>query len=225
MVTMGQLFSLVLLGVLVGLACWPLNLVDHWQDLLLRQLPAFSSAGWTPLAKGLALAPLVVMPLLLLMQNGAFARGKGSGIPQTVACVEDPEQGAQLLGATPTVLRLSLWSLASLALFPLGREGPLVQVGAAVAQALRSRWPGLFRGLKPEEVLAVAAGAGLAGGFNTPLMGVVFIVEELMTRFQASLIWPALLVCGAAAGMAQIGGQPMFALGLITIQTGEIAQY
>ena len=225
MVTMGQLFSLVLLGVLVGLACWPLNLVDHWQDLLLRQLPAFSSAGWTPLAKGLALAPLVVMPLLLLMQNGAFARGKGSGIPQTVACVEDPEQGAQLLGATPTVLRLSLWSLASLALFPLGREGPLVQVGAAVAQALRSRWPGLFRGLKPEEVLAVAAGAGLAGGFNTPLMGLVFIVEELMTRFQASLIWPALLVCGAAAGMAQIGGQPMFALGLITIQTGEIAQY
>ena len=67
MVTMGQLFSLVLLGVLVGLACWPLNLVDHWQDLLLRQLPAFSSAGWTPLAKGLALAPLVVMPLLLLL--------------------------------------------------------------------------------------------------------------------------------------------------------------
>ena len=90
MVTMRQLLSLVLLGGLVGLACWPLNLIDHWQDLLLRQLPAYSSAGWTPLAQSLALAPLVVMPLLLLMQNGAFARGKGSGIPQTVACVEDP---------------------------------------------------------------------------------------------------------------------------------------
>ena len=222
---MRQIFSLVLLGVLVGLACWPLNLIDHWQDLILHQMPAFSSAGWTPLARGLALAPLVVMPLLLLMQKGAFARGKGSGIPQTVACVEDPEQAPQLLSATPTMLRLSLWSLASLALFPLGREGPVVQVGAAVAQALRSRWPGLFAGLKPNEVLAVAAGAGLAGGFNTPLMGVVFIVEELLTRFQATLIWPALLVCGAAAGMSQIGGQPMFALGLITNQTGEIAQY
>jgi H+/Cl- antiporter ClcA len=222
---MRQLFSLILLGILVGLACWPLNLIDHWQDLLLRQMPAFSSSGWTPLARWLALAPLVVMPLLLLMQNGAFARGKGSGIPQTVACVEDPAQAAELLGATPTVLRLTLWSLASLALFPLGREGPVVQVGAAVAQALRSRWPGMFSVLKAEEVLAVAAGAGLAGGFNTPLMGLVFIVEELMTRFQASLIWPALLVCGAAAGMSQIGGQPMFALGLITNQTGEIAQY
>ena len=222
---MRQIFSLILLGVLVGLACWPLNLIDHWQDLILHQMPAFSSAGWTPLARGLALAPLVVMPLLLLLQKGAFARGKGSGIPQTVACVEDPEQAPQLLGATPTMLRLSLWSLASLALFPLGREGPVVQVGAAVAQALRSRWPGLFSGLKANEVLAVAAGAGLAGGFNTPLMGVVFIVEELLTRFQATLIWPALLVCGVAAGMSQIGGQPMFALGLITNQTGEIAQY
>jgi H+/Cl- antiporter ClcA len=222
---MRQIFSLVLLGVLVGLACWPLNLIDHWQDLILHHMPAFSSAGWTPLARGLALAPLVVMPLLLLMQKGAFARGKGSGIPQTVACVEDPEQAPQLLGATPTMLRLTLWSLASLALFPLGREGPVVQVGAAVAQALRSRWPGLFTGLKPNEVLAVAAGAGLAGGFNTPLMGVVFIAEELLSRFQATLIWPALLVCGVAAGMSQIGGQPMFALGLITNQTGEIAQY
>ena len=222
---MRQLFSLILLGILVGLACWPLNLIDHWQDLLLRQMPAFSSSGWTPLARWLALAPVVVMPLLLLMQNGAFARGKGSGIPQTVACVEDPAQAAELLGATPTVLRLTLWSLASLALFPLGREGPVVQVGAAVAQALSSRWPAMFSVLKAEEVLAVAAGAGLAGGFNTPLMGLVFIVEELMTRFQASLIWPALLVCGAAAGMSQIGGQPMFALGLITNQTGEIAQY
>lgn len=222
---MRQIFSLILLGVLVGLACWPLNLIDHWQDLILHQMPAFSSAGWTPLARGLALAPLVVMPLLLLMQKGAFARGKGSGIPQTVACVEDPEQAPQLLGATPTMLRLSLWSLASLALFPLGREGPVVQVGAAVAQALRSRWPGLFSGLKTNEVLAVAAGAGLAGGFNTPLMGVVFIVEELLTRFQTTLIWPALLVCGVAAGMSQIGGQPMFALGLITNQTGEIVQY
>ena len=63
---MRQLFSLVLLGVLVGLACWPLNLIDHWQDLILHQMPAFSSAGWTPLARGLALAPLVVMPLLLV---------------------------------------------------------------------------------------------------------------------------------------------------------------
>lgn len=222
---MRQIISLILLGVLVGLACWPLNLIDHWQDLLLHHMPAFSGMGWTGMATVLALAPLVVMPLLLCLQNGAFARGKGSGIPQTVACIEDPEQGPKLLGAAPTLLRLGLWSAASLALFPLGREGPVVQVGAAVAQALRSRWPRLFGSLQPNEVLAVAAGAGLAGGFNTPLMGVVFIAEELISRFNSNLIWPALLVCGAAAGISQIGGQPMFALGLITNQTTELSQY
>jgi len=37
-----RLLQLVLLGCLVGLACWPFNLMDRWQDLLLGQLPAFS---------------------------------------------------------------------------------------------------------------------------------------------------------------------------------------
>jgi len=31
--------------------------------------------------------------------------------------------------------------------------------------------------------MAVAGGAGLAGGFNTPLMGVVFVAEEFLGTF------------------------------------------
>ena len=53
----GQLYfllQLLLLGLLVGLACWPLNLVDHVQDLLLQQLPNFAGGAWT--LQGLAIA-------------------------------------------------------------------------------------------------------------------------------------------------------------------------
>lgn len=215
------ILQLALLGVLVGLACWPLNLVDHWQDQLLNRLPEFTDTGWTPLHIAQACTPLVVMPLLLALQARPWRRGAGSGIPQTMLSLEDPRQSPALLAADATVQRLTLWSLASLALFPLGREGPVVQVGAAVAQALRSRWPRLLQGLPTRNLLAISAGAGLAGGFNTPLMGVVFMAEELLGSFGASLIWPSLVVCALAAEISNLGGQPQFTLGLVTLNPME----
>ena len=209
-----RILPLGLLGMAVGLACWPLNLLDRAQDQLLQRLPAYGT-HWTVPALLMALAPLVVMPMLLWLQAGPWSDGAGSGIPQTMAVVQDPARGETLLSPRPTLRRLVLWSLASLALFPLGREGPVVQVGAAVTQALRRRWPRLLQSLPPSDLVAVAGAAGLAGGFNTPLMGVVFLAEELTGRFSAGLIWPALLVCVSAAGISNLGGQGEFALGLL----------
>ena len=215
------ILQLALLGVLVGLACWPLNLVDHWQDLLLNRLPAFTGAGWTPLHIAQVCSPLLVMPLLLALQARAWRRGAGSGIPQTMLSLEDPSRSPELLAADATVQRLTLWSIASLALFPLGREGPVVQVGAAVAQSLRRRWPRLLGGISTRNLLAISAGAGLAGGFNTPLMGVVFMAEELMGSFGPQLIWPGLVVCALAAEISNLDGQPQFTLGLVTLNPME----
>jgi H+/Cl- antiporter ClcA len=213
---LARLLPLVLLGLAVGLACWPLNLLDRAQDLLLRRMPAWGGR-WEPFTVAMALMPLLVMPLLLTLQARVWRDGAGSGIPQTMASLESAEQAPVLLAPRPTLRRLVLWSIATLALFPLGREGPVVQVGAAVAHALQRRWPRLLRLLSPADGLAVAAAAGLAGGFNTPLMGVIFLAEELTNRFTAGLIWPGLLVCAIAAGFSNLGGQPEFALGILRV--------
>ena len=114
---------MVVLGLLVGLACWPFNLLDRWQDSLLHLLPSFSGKPWRLDSLLLACSPLLVVPLLLLLQRGLWARGAGSGIPQTMESVEDPEQADRLLGLRPTLQRLALWSLATLAL-PLGHGTP-----------------------------------------------------------------------------------------------------
>lgn len=220
---LARLLPLLLLGLAVGLACWPLNLLDRAQDLLLRRLPAWGGR-WDATTLCLALSPLLAMPLLLLLQARVWSDGAGSGIPQTMASLETPEQAATLLAPRPTLRRLVLWSIATLALFPLGREGPVVQVGAAVAHALQRRWPRLLQALSPSDGLAVAAAAGLAGGFNTPLMGVIFLAEELTNRFTAGLIWPGLLVCAVAAGFSNLVGQPEFALGLLRAQPIEALQ-
>ncbi|MEB3208842.1 MAG: chloride channel protein [Synechococcus sp.] len=210
-----RLAGLLLLGLLVGLACWPLNLMDHAQDLLLQQLPGFSGDSWTLRTLAIALAPIGVMPLLLLLQSGRLARGAGSGIPQTLESIENPSQAPLLMAPFATVARLALWSAASLALMPLGREGPVVQVGAAVAHALRRRFPTLLAGISPASLMAIGAGAGLAGGFNSPLMGTVFVFEELTGRFQPSVIWPAAVVCSAAALVSNLDGIPLFTLGMV----------
>ena len=219
-----RLGQLALLGLAVGLACWPLNLLDRWQELLLALLPASTGRSWNGLALALALAPVLVMPLLLWLQAGPWSGGAGSGIPQTLVCLEKNEHSDSLLAARPTLQRLGLWSIATLALLPLGREGPVVQLGAAVAAGLRRRFPGLLAGLGNRELLAAAGGAGLAAGFNTPLVGVVFMAEELTARFDAALIWPALVICEVAALVSNLGGQPEFALGLLRASPGEPLQ-
>lgn len=209
------LLQLLLLGLVVGLACWPLNLVDHAQDLLLHQLPGFSGGGWSGRTLALALAPVLTMPLLLVLQAGGLARGAGSGIPQTLESLETPNQAPRLMAPGATGARLALWTLASLALMPLGREGPVVQVGAAVAHGLRQRFPRLWPGLNTRTLMAIGAGAGLAGGFNSPLMGTVFVMEELTGQFQPTVLWPAAVVCAAAALVSNLDGIPVFTLGLL----------
>ena len=218
------ILQLALLGLLVGLACWPLNVVDHWQDLLLQRLPGFTNQPWTLSGILLACSPVVVMPVLLALQAERWRGGAGSGIPQTIRSLEAVEQAPTLMAGRSVLQRLVVWTVASLSLFPLGREGPVVQVGAAVAHQLRRRWPGMLNRLSHEDLIAIGAGAGLAGGFNTPLMGVVFVAEELTNRFLPRLIWPGLVVCAVAAEISNLGGQPLFALGEVQNNMLETSQ-
>ncbi len=219
-----SLIYLVLLGALVGAACWPLNRVDQLQDRLLSLLPAFQGGSWNRGTLLLVLAPTLLMPPLLWLQHGPLRRGVGSGIPQVMRALENPHRAPAILAARPTLERVGLWWAASLALFPLGREGPVVEIGAAVGQVALRRWPALLRQTSRAHLLAGAAGAGLAGGFNTPLMGMLFVVEELTRSFQQRLVWPALLMASGAALVSNLGGQPMFALGLNVSPVGEPEQ-
>jgi hypothetical protein len=91
-----RLVQLGLLGLFVGLLCWPFNLVDRWIDQLLGLLPAFSGQTWQPHTLLMACSPLLVAPLLLLLQSGVFSRGKGSGIPQTMTSIEHPAEAGRL---------------------------------------------------------------------------------------------------------------------------------
>jgi len=215
--------GLLVVGIAVGLACWPLNMLDRVQTLLFSCLPTRGEA-WTSKGVLIAALPVVAMPVLLLLQRGPWKAGAGSGIPSTMNALDNPALMAEAMAAPGTVQRGVLWSIATAAMFPLGREGPVVQVGAAVARALHSRLSRWLPSLNERQMVAIGGGAGLAGGFNTPLLGAVFMLEELTTEYAINTIWPALVIGVAAAGCSNLGGEPLFGLGIINVMTPEPEQ-
>src|SRR5580658_3003107 len=92
----------------------------------------------------------------------------------------------------------------------LGREGPTVQIGAGIGHLLG----GAF-GRNADErrvLLAAGAGAGLATAFNAPIAGAVFVLEELVRRFETRIAIVALGASSAAITVAHLflGYQPDF---------------
>lgn len=72
----------------------------------------------------------------------------------------------------------------------LGREGPSIQLGAAVGQGV-SR---VFKRMKVEEKYLITSGAsaGLAAAFNAPLAGVMFSLEEVHKHFSPLVLLSAM---------------------------------
>ena len=68
----------------------------------------------------------------------------------------------------------------------IGREGPSVHIGASVMYSL-----GRFARFPPhymERGLILAGGAaGIAAAFNTPLAGIVFVIEEMSQSFEQKI--------------------------------------
>src|SRR5262249_58088134 len=94
----------------------------------------------------------------------------------------------------------------------LGREGPSVQMGAAVAHLVARL---CRRGWADRRVLlAAGAGAGLATAFNAPIAGAVLVLEELVRRFEAHIAIAALGASAAAIAVARalLGASPDFSV-------------
>jgi H+/Cl- antiporter ClcA len=162
---------------LIGLAAVALargaEYAGHWNQLLFKAYP------WSA---------LLVLPAgfaLLAWLASRFAPGtQGSGIPQTIAALEIavlPKKNKLLS------LRIALWkavlTLGGLAAgASIGREGPMVQIGAAIMHAFHGRGP--FRDAEQRRIFILAGGAaGIAAAFNTPLAGIMFAIEELSKKY------------------------------------------
>ncbi len=168
---------------------------------------AFARAGDT--AQTLFAATAAAQPLLPLLFTPAlfalvvYATGRfvpearGSGIPQVIAAAADPEgKGSGSLVSLRTAGCKVLMTIAML--FgggAVGREGPTVQLGAAIMVAVHKA----LRVPITAGVLIAGGAAGVAAAFNTPLAGVAFAIEELASAYEqrvAVLVMAAVMIAG-----------------------------
>ncbi|NEX63140.1 chloride channel protein [Noviherbaspirillum sp. 17J57-3] len=173
--------------------------------------------GWG----GLVLMPLGFAALRWLTIRHA-AQARGSGIPQVIAAMDMPSRSDQqrLLVSLPQAIWKIILTAGGLVIgASIGREGPSVQVGAAVMLAWGAWWHDKTRakrrvriGFRTDALMAAGAAGGLAAAFNTPLAGVVFAIEELgrgsVVRFDR-LVMSGVLTAGFLT-LALIGNNPYF---------------
>lgn len=163
----------------------------HWGDLNPLSLPLVGLvggglAGW-------------------LIQTFA-PETQGSGIPQVKVALAPSARGYPPVALN---LRVALVKLASTMLvlgsgMVLGRQGPTVQVGAAIAGQL-SQWIPTSPDYR-RQLLAAGAAAGLAAGFNAPLAGVLFVVEELLQDASGITLGTAILASFIGAVVSRLLG-------------------
>ncbi|MDD4881710.1 MAG: chloride channel protein, partial [Gallionellaceae bacterium] len=107
---------------------------------------------------------------------------EGSGIPQVMAEMAQHGHRHRLIRPLLT-LRIMIGKIvlgigAIFAGFSAGREGPMVQIGAALMHLIGERLPRRLQ-VDRRHLLAAGGAAGIAAAFNTPLAGILFAIEEL----------------------------------------------
>jgi CIC family chloride channel protein len=169
--------KLHLLTFLIGGLCGLAAVAFHWlleaaQNGIIYRLAANLSLVRTPLLLLVPAAGGLVAGALLYF----FApEARGSGIPQVKAAffLDGGRIPARVIPAKMLLPALNIGTGAS-----LGREGPTVQICAAIASLL-GRVFDLSRE-RLRSLVPVGAAAGLAAAFNTPIAAVTFTLEEIL---------------------------------------------
>ncbi|MBN9047315.1 MAG: chloride channel protein [Rhizobiales bacterium] len=189
------------------------DIAQHWFRMLTGGSP------WR------AWLPLVITPAGFMLSAWIatvwFPNSGGSGIPQAIAArhFNTHEDRSLLLSIRVAVGKIVLTVAGLFFGASIGREGPTVQIGAAIMlQSARIGGMEQARGL----ILAGSA-AGIAAAFNTPLAGVVFAIEEMGRAYAArtnGLVLSAVLLAGIAS-LGLVGNYNYFGVTTAVATSGK----
>lgn len=147
--------------------------------------------------------PLLLTPLGFVLIAWATKKiapdARGSGIPQIIAAKSNPTEATKSLMSLRTAAVKSVLTLGALLCgASVGREGPTVQLAAAVMAG----WHRLLQAPMRASMVIAGGAAGVAAAFNTPLAGIAFAIEELAAAYEQRmtlLVMTAILISGMVA--------------------------
>jgi CIC family chloride channel protein len=164
------------------------RLLPPWRRLI---VPAAGAAVATSLAR------------LLVSRGGG---GGVAGIMEAISL----KKGFVSLTSAATKAACSLFSIGSGG--SIGREGPIIQLGAAVASA-----SGRSLGVAEERLrvlVACGASAGFAAAYATPMAATLFVVEVIAGTASIELLGPAAVsaVIATALTYVTLGDGPLYGM-------------
>ncbi|RMF81079.1 MAG: CBS domain-containing protein [Chloroflexi bacterium] len=186
----------VLVGIGTGLGAFIFNrLIEFITDLSFHEFPVlFDGIGRGYLVVVPVLGGLIVGPMIYY-----FAReAKGHGVPEVM-------QAIALEGGRIRPIVVVIKALASSITIgtggSVGREGPIVQIGAALGSTL-----GQVLGMPEARIrnlVASGAAGGIAATFNAPIAGVMFAVEVIQGEFNVSSVTAIVIAAVTADALTQ----------------------
>lgn len=192
----------VLIGAVAGVGAWLFRLlIGLFHNIFFTQ--TFSATYDANIHTPTDLGPWVILvPMIgglgVVWLVKTFApEAKGHGVPEVMDAIHYNEGRIrpQVVLVKSLASGLSIGSGGS-----VGREGPIIQIGAAFGSLLGQ----LIAMPTRQRILLLAAGAGggIAATFNAPLGGMLFAVELLLISIN---VWSIMLVAVATVTATYIG--------------------
>lgn len=166
-------------------------------------LSLVSALPWYYIILTPAIGGLLVGPLVYYFPREA----KGDGVPEVMEAVA--LKGGKIK-ARVVVLRSLTSAICLGSGGAVGREGPIVQIGAAIGSTLGQYFKVSSDVLKT--MVGCGAAAGIAAAFNAPIAGVMFALEIILGDFGVSTFAPVVLsaVTATIVSRAVFGNYPAF---------------
>jgi len=226
---LGLFCAAIVVGVGSGLGAAAFRYLIYGFTWLATGHDSFGQQGWVASdhLPWLGVGFFVVIPVIGGLLYGPlisrFAReARGHGVPEVMIAVA--ENGGRIRPQV-TVVKALASALCIGTGGSVGREGPIVQVGAALASSL-GQWVRM-----PENRLRVLVACGAAGGisatFNAPITGVFFAVELILRELSVEAIFTIMLSAMVADVIARVffGSAPFLTQLPAGIELNHIANY
>lgn len=143
--------------------------------------------------------PVVGALIVTFLVNRFAPEAKGHGVPEVIGAVYF---NRGVIRAPVALIKALASSISIGSGGSVGREGPIVQIGATFGSRLAlwlkiPEWQRLV-------LIACGGGAGIAATFNTPLGGVLFATELLLVEISARTLIPVMIATGTASLIGRV---------------------
>ncbi len=204
------LLPLAVVGLVSGLVAGGVIIAFRWltenAQLLLTPVNAPEAFEWLPWPYRLGL-PIVGGLLIGIIFQRASVGSRQVGVVHVM------ERLANHSGRMPwknALMQFFGGALSIMSGHSVGREGPVIHVGAA-SSSLLGQWLG-FPNNSIRVLVACGVAAAIAASFNTPIAGVIFAMEVVLMEYTLAGFTPVILAAVAATSLTRLvyGAAPAF---------------